>query len=159
MAIERHRNHRQLPYLHSSTVGYSRSMQFYVADPGFADVGSLPESYRPLISSLTAVAMSTGKKLSPESLKEYIRVKYEHRLLLGKATSGQSALTAKTGGRFKRRGKKAKQKSDVVCTNCNKKGHTREECWNPGGGAEGKGPHQKKAVGHNAATATSSKGN
>jgi hypothetical protein len=32
-----------------------------------------------------------------------------------------------------------KSKKDVKCWNCHKKGHTKAECWAPGGGAEGKG--------------------
>ena len=32
----------------------------------------------------------------------------------------------------------------VVCTNCKKKGHIKENCWAKGGGKEGQGLHQKK---------------
>jgi len=32
-----------------------------------------------------------------------------------------------------------KSKKDVECWNCHKKGHTKPDCWAPGGGAEGKG--------------------
>ena len=34
--------------------------------------------------------------------------------------------------------------SDVTCDNCHHSGHTKQKCWSPGGGAEGKGPHQRK---------------
>ena len=35
-------------------------------------------------------------------------------------------------------------KKVVVCTNCKKKGHIKENCWAKGGGKEGQGPCQKK---------------
>ena len=35
-------------------------------------------------------------------------------------------------------------KPGVTCENCNKAGHTKRDCWSPGGGAEGSGPRQKK---------------
>ena len=34
--------------------------------------------------------------------------------------------------------------SDVTCDNCHHSGHTKQKCWSPGGGAEGKGPCQRK---------------
>ena len=34
--------------------------------------------------------------------------------------------------------------SEPHCTNCNKPGHWLSGCWEKGGGAEGKGPHQNK---------------
>ena len=34
--------------------------------------------------------------------------------------------------------------SDVTCDNCHRSGHTKQKCWSPGGGAEGKGPRQRK---------------
>ena len=33
---------------------------------------------------------------------------------------------------------------DPTCNNCHQAGHSKRNCWLPGGGAEGKGPHQKK---------------
>ena len=34
--------------------------------------------------------------------------------------------------------------SDVTCDNCHCSGHMKQKCWSPGGGAEGKGPCQRK---------------
>ncbi|KAJ1305490.1 hypothetical protein OPQ81_000497 [Rhizoctonia solani] len=41
---------------------------------------------------------------------------------------------------------KGKGKADKgpPCVNCAKPGHTKQECWMKGGGAEGTGPRQKK---------------
>lgn len=41
------------------------------------------------------------------------------------------------------KGKKKKDKGPP-CQNCAKPGHTKQECWAKGGGAEGTGPHQKR---------------
>ena len=33
---------------------------------------------------------------------------------------------------------------DTTCDNCHRAGYLKRDCWSPGGGAEGKGPCQKK---------------
>lgn len=35
----------------------------------------------------------------------------------------------------------------IKCFNCQKEGHKKDDCWAPGGGAEGKGPKQKSKKG------------
>ena len=35
-------------------------------------------------------------------------------------------------------------KKKLVCTNCNKPGHSKENCWAKGGGKEGQGSKQQK---------------
>ncbi|EUC60916.1 hypothetical protein RSOL_375910, partial [Rhizoctonia solani AG-3 Rhs1AP] len=39
-----------------------------------------------------------------------------------------------------------KKDNGPPCLNCGKAGHTIEECWVKGGGAEGTSPHQKRQV-------------
>ena len=43
---------------------------------------------------------------------------------------------------------KNKSKKNILCENCGKKGHYKNQCWAKGGGMEGKAPWQKKR--HNA---------
>ena len=44
----------------------------------------------------------------------------------------------------KNKGLMKKRKSHKLCANCDKSGHTKKDCWAPGGGKEGKGPKQQK---------------
>ena len=91
------------------------------------------------------MAKATKTNLDPNDLKQYLLEEYEHRIIRQQATKGDSALFSKP-----QRGQKGKwkpksiSKSNVECWNCHKIGHTKEDCWRPGGGAEGQGPHQNK---------------
>jgi hypothetical protein len=38
----------------------------------------------------------------------------------------------------------SKDNKAYICTNCKKKGHTKEQCWLKGGGQEGQGPKQRR---------------
>lgn len=60
-----------------------------------------------------------------------------------KTNQGETAMAART--------KKSGKRPDVVCHNCNKRGHMKAHCWAKGGGAEGQGP--KKKGGQQAAAA------
>jgi hypothetical protein len=60
-------------------------------------LGSLPESYRPLLSSINATARINKKILTPDELINLITEEYEHRLLTDSKAEkrGGSALSAK----------------------------------------------------------------
>src|SRR5882762_10276429 len=110
-------------------------------------LGSLPESYRPLLSAISATARITQKTLTTYELVNVITEEYEHRLLAGRGSSkkgaNNSALSATTSTN-NRRGANSK---DVVCYNCERKGHKKPDCWRPGGGKEGQGPQQQNRNG------------
>ena len=60
-------------------------------------MGSLPESYRPILSSMNAAAHVSKKTLSPEEIMGVVSEEYEHRVIVNPTTSkkgGNSALTA-----------------------------------------------------------------
>jgi hypothetical protein len=112
-------------------------------------LGSLPESYRPLVSSINAAAKIAQKPLTPYELISVITEEYEHRQLSDRRTGkkgGNSAFTAKVAQTKSRDwGTSNKPNQDVTCQNCDRKGHYKSDCWRKGGGKEGQGPRQKKA--------------
>jgi hypothetical protein len=117
-------------------------------------LGSLPESYRPLLSSINATARINKKILIPDELINLITEEYEHRLLTDSKAEkrGGSALSANESGHRRKRGSanNAHQNNqETVCYNCNWKGHYKQDCWRPGGGKEGQGPNQKRNQGGN----------
>jgi hypothetical protein len=111
-------------------------------------LASLPESYRPLLSSINAAAKITTKPLSPYELINIISKEYEHRLLTDKRTSKKGSGTALAAKGTSRRSRNANSSSkvdqDITCFNCERKGHYKTDCWHPGGGKEGQGPNQSK---------------
>src|SRR5882762_1428718 len=104
-------------------------------------LGSLLESYRPLLSSINATARIAKTPLSPYELVNIVSEEYEHRQLSSRGNSkkgGNTALSAKTGAKNDRAG----NRSDVTCFNCDRKGHYKSDCWRAGGRKEGQGPSQ-----------------
>ncbi len=117
-----------------------------VKDPDFTAIviGSLPLSYRPLLSSLVGVSKVTKADLNPNDVIQSVLEEYEHRLIHEHATKADAALVANANRRGKGRKPKQKRDQNVECSNCGRKGHTDKECWRAGGGAEGQGPKQRK---------------
>lgn len=63
-------------------------------------LGSLPESYRPILSSISTAARITQTPLTSNELITVITEEYEHHLLMdrcGLKKGGNSALMAKSG--------------------------------------------------------------
>jgi hypothetical protein len=113
-------------------------------------LGSLPESYRPLVSSINAAARIAQKPLTPSELIGVISEEYEHRIITnnrGNKRGGNAALTAKTSNERAHRPNNSMQNQDITCYNCDRKGHYKSDCWRPGGGKEGQGPQQKRGKG------------
>lgn len=110
-------------------------------------VGSLPDSYRPLVSSVNAAARVTQTPITPYELINIISEEFEHRALTDKRPSkrgGNSALSAKANSaKGKPSSVSTSQNPDAVCFNCDRKGHYKQDCWRPGGGKEGQGPRQR----------------
>jgi hypothetical protein len=108
-------------------------------------LGSLPESYRPLLSSISAAAKITKSPLTPNELISIITEEFEHRQLTEQRPSKKGkdvALSAVKSGQEHSRTPNQKNQ-DITCFNCERKGHYKTNCWRPGGGKEGQGPHQK----------------
>jgi len=115
-----------------------------IADTDFHAIilGSLPESYRPLLSSISAAAKITKTPLTSNELITIITEEYEHRLLTERWSTkrGGTALAvgeAKGKGRQSTSSSSNKVNSNITCFNCDRKGHYKTDCWHPGGGKEG----------------------
>ncbi|KIK32340.1 hypothetical protein CY34DRAFT_101709, partial [Suillus luteus UH-Slu-Lm8-n1] len=106
-------------------------------------LGSLPESYRPLLSSINAASKITKTPLSSYELISLITEEYEHRQLTERRPNkkGGSALVVREAkGKGRASSSTSKANSDITCFNCDRKGHYKTDCWRPGGGKEGQGP-------------------
>ncbi|THH15142.1 hypothetical protein EUX98_g9511 [Antrodiella citrinella] len=106
-------------------------------------LGSLPSSYDPYISAVTATSSVLGTSLSAEDLMITLTEEYERRSLRSKGArkdESKDAAFYSTDG-------KARSKRTVECYNCHKKGHMKADCWSPGGGKEGQGPKGKGKAG------------
>jgi len=108
-------------------------------------MGSLPESYRPLLSSINAAARVSQKPLTSHELINVVSEEYEHRQLTRGATkkAGNSALSAKTTRRGRAKNSANSANQEAICFNCDRKGHYKADCWRPGGGKEGQRPPRR----------------
>ena len=84
--------------------------------------------------------------MKADNLITFIIKEAQHQLINNnRAKTAESTLAAhmkKTSKPEER--KKDKPKSNVTCKNCNRPGHSKDDCWSKGGGKEGQGPRQKK---------------
>jgi hypothetical protein len=98
-------------------------------------MGSLPDSYRPIISALEAAAGYSSKVVTAQELITAVNIEYEHRLLCNpqSARKGGNATLHAVNDTCQGRG----ATKDTICYNCNKTGHFKSDCWAKGGGKEG----------------------
>lgn len=102
-------------------------------------LGSLPSSYDPYISAVTATSSVLGKTLGADDLMLTLTEEYECRALKSKGARGAKDVAFWVNDK----NGKGKSKRDVECFNCKKRGHYKADCWAPGGGKEGQGPKGK----------------
>ena len=79
--------------------------------------------------------------MSPYELMDYFIEEAEHHLIEDNwAKQTESVMQAQAK---KIKGHTKMGKSHNHCVNCDKSGHTKDDCWDPGGGKEGQGLNQQ----------------
>ncbi|EGO04778.1 hypothetical protein SERLA73DRAFT_68447 [Serpula lacrymans var. lacrymans S7.3] len=104
-------------------------------------LSSLPEMYRPLITSILTTARILRNQLSSTDIIAHVTDEADNRTLSAQSRN-ESAMISKATVQEKRAERHCKYK----CTNPNcttKTGHTTEQCYAPGGGREGQWPKSK----------------
>ena len=79
-------------------------------------------------------ADKTGNPINPTCVIKFICNDYDKHMI-GKEANKKSEDQA-----FAAQSQKHKNKSNIKCFNCKKKGHIKSECWVKGGSKEGQGP-------------------
>ena len=111
-----------------------------IPDQQFADIliASLPSCYEMRLCAITTNADETGNPINPARVVKFICDDYDKRMI-GKEADKKSEEQA-----FAVQSRKRKNKSDIECFNCKKKGHIKADCWAKGGGKEGQGPRRNR---------------
>ncbi|OJA18740.1 hypothetical protein AZE42_12915 [Rhizopogon vesiculosus] len=109
-------------------------------------MGSLLESYRPILSTMSAAAQIAKTPVTPYDLISFVSEEYEHcQLTAGTHTSKKGSNAAFNADSNHQNTPRAKGPTpDTVCYICNKKGHFKSDCWGPGGGKEGQAPRNSR---------------
>jgi hypothetical protein len=104
-----------------------------VNDKDYAAIvmGSLPDIYRPIISTLEAAAGYSSKVVTAQELITTVNVEYKHRLLRNPQSARKGRNATLHVGNSTRQGQGATK--DTICYNCNKTGHFKMDCWSKGG--------------------------
>jgi hypothetical protein len=121
-----------------------------VSDSTYATIiiSSMPNTYRTTIQMVKTTMKVTGKTLDPNDLIAIFIEEAEHRVIgEAQAKHAEAAMIAsQSGKKTHKKGRKGNQKGkmDVVCENCHKPRHTKENCYHPGGGKKGQAPSHWK---------------
>jgi hypothetical protein len=120
-----------------------------VTDSTYATIiiSSMPNTYRPTIQMVETTMKVTGKNLDLNDLIAIFIEEAEHHVMgEAQAKHAEAAIITSQSGKIHNKGGEGKQKGkmDVVCENCHKPRHTKENCYHPGGGKEGQAPSHWK---------------
>ena len=91
-------------------------------------LGSMPSSYDPTISSMTAAASLSSKPLTPKIVMKVILDEYDCRGVSRK----KSTKVGEKNAAFSARVWSETEWKAIRCFNCGKEGHKKADCWAPG---------------------------
>jgi len=132
-----HAHFAKLANMHEqlAAMGESISDQHYVN----ILLASLPKCYKMCVTAITTNADDTGRGIEPQKVVRLITDDYNRTMMAKDAKKTEDQAFVASSQR-----NKGKDKCDIKCYNCKKKGHIKANCWAKGGGKEGQGPKQDK---------------
>ena len=92
---------------------------------------ALLPSYKSVINALTTSLEEVGKPIEIDSIIRILKSKYDKKKSLSTTQEEQGVMETSL-------------KKVLKCTNCKRKGHLIDTCWDKHSGKEGQGPKQKK---------------
>ena len=106
----------------------------FVSDTDYTAIllSSLPSTYDSTISSLCVLARMNYRTITPQIVESSITDDYNTRHTKSRKSSN---TTANNDVAYS-----VQSKKNLLCANCNKKGHTKENCWAEGGDKAGQDP-------------------
>jgi hypothetical protein len=127
-------------------------------------MSSLPLSYRPSLQTLTVASKANKTSILPDNLIAFFTEEAEHRVIEDDQNNLAEAALFTNLGRNSRRPAKPTSSNHAnhlqdICSNCNRPGHTKPNCWSKGGGKEGQGPRSFNSRPNNRSTPSSRKPN
>jgi hypothetical protein len=119
-----------------------------ISDEDYTDIllTSLPPSYDQSCTSISHSIRVSGKPLLYSDLESMILDEFTQReIKKSKSNTTEEAFAA------------GNSKPKKQCSNCNKRGHVKADCWAKGGGKEGQGPKRNKDKGKDSSAAAEEK--
>jgi len=110
------------------------SLGQFISDSDYTAIllSSLPLTYDSTISSLCVSARMNYRTITPQIVESSVTDDYDTRHVKSRKSSN---TTANDDVAYS-----AQSKKNLLCANCSKKGHTKENCWAEGGDKAGQGP-------------------
>ena len=123
-----------------------------ISDEQYTNIlmGSLPSSYNTNISIIMTNANMSSTTITPATIICIITDEYNKHVLKNPKPKILSDEVFATDAQKN----KKKNKCDIECFNCHKKGHMKSECWAKGGSKEGQGPKKTAGTKEGAAVVT-----
>ncbi|KAG6828837.1 hypothetical protein H0H87_000613 [Tephrocybe sp. NHM501043] len=118
-----------------------------ISDPSFTSYictsMSLVTSFKSLFTALTTASHTSKKPTTSEELIWYLTEEANSKTIednINKQDEAMISAHTKSKGESNNLKRKAKAKDSCHCSNCNKDGHTDDQCFAEGGGMAGKAP-------------------